>query len=240
VKSNPKMEQKLSEACRAGLIVYRTENNQYLKVSYKGTGNLISDKWNIKIYTSGSVVCNDFQTLDDILNGSIKKPDTSKILLQADDSGWGFPLLGIMIGITDGREVKVDTVDVSFFREGTFQTKAYLKEYAKKGVALIEGHFGATPQTHRIEICTGYVNKNLKSALRNKGYDVRVVEVKGLLQDKLEAMFKEYVKQELRVDLAFDPKEFDDKSQIGYHYNRAVEWGRKNAPHLLKTGWKSI
>jgi len=117
MRSNPQMEQKLSECSRTGLIVPRTENNPYLKVSYRGAGDLVSDKWNVKIYTSRSVVCNDPPLLSDLINGRVRAPDTSKKLIQIDDSGWGFPLLGTMVGGACEGKVVTDVVDV-FFQEG--------------------------------------------------------------------------------------------------------------------------
>jgi hypothetical protein len=105
MQTTPILEEKLQEAESKGLLVPRKENNQYLKCSYKGSDTSISDKWNVKIYTSGSVVCNDPKILNDLINDSFKEPDTNLQIIQFDDSGWGFPLCGIMIGMTDGREI---------------------------------------------------------------------------------------------------------------------------------------
>jgi len=85
-----------------------------------------------------------------------------------------------------------------FFRRDAFEKKLYLKEYARKGLILIWKEFGADPKRHRVEICTGSVNIGLKNLLREKGFDVRVVEIKGLLQDRLEDLFKAYVRKELQ------------------------------------------
>lgn len=235
------LEQRLKELCAAGLLVIRTENNRYLKISYKGTGKPISEKWNVKIYTSGAVVCPDPSVLNDVVSGNIRTPDASKITLQCDDSGWGFPLLGIMVGVTDGEVVETDTVDVSFFQGETYAKKLYLAGYAEKGLAIITERFHASPKTHRIEICSGYVNTGLRDTLRRLGYDVRIADIKGLLQNRLENLFKEYVKNILKCDLAYDPKEMRKQGgNVGQAYYRVLEWGKKNAPHLLKTGWGSI
>jgi phage-related protein len=99
--------------------------------------------------------------------------------------------------------------------------------------------FQARPKTHRIEICTGFINGKLKEALRKKSYDVRVVEITGLLQDKLEGLFKQYIKHITGQDLAYDPKEIK-KEDIPRYYYKVLDWGKKNAPHLLKSGWKSM
>lgn len=235
------LEQKLQEFCAAGLLIPRTENNKYLKVSYKGTGKSISEKWNVKIYTSGSVVCTDEVVLGEILSGTLKDPDASKITLQCDDSGWGFPLLGVMVGVTDGKVVETDTVDVSFFQGETYTKKLYLVGYAEKGLAIITERFHASSKTHRIEICSGYVNTSLRDMLRWLGYDVRIADIKGLLQDRLESLFKIYVRDTLKCDLAYDPKEMKKQGgNVGQAYYRVLEWGKRYAPHLLKTGWGSL
>lgn len=56
MRSSPEIEAALKKAASSGLLKLRTENNQYLKISYQGTGSPISPKWNVKIYTSDSLV----------------------------------------------------------------------------------------------------------------------------------------------------------------------------------------
>jgi hypothetical protein len=240
MKSSPEMEKKLLEIVIRGLIVIRTENNPTLKCSYKGSGTLVSPKWNVKIYHSGSVVCNDMLVLQDLLNDKVKSPDTSLKVVRIDDSGGGFPLLGVMVGVNIFGESKIwtDVVPVEYFQEPLYDTKAYLDEYANRGIQILE-QLKVAPETHRIEICTGYINKNLKNHLRKYSYDVRVVEIKGLLQDELENLFREYVKTTLGKDLGYDPKVMN-KSQLGRTYYSVLNWGKANTPHLLKSGWKSI
>jgi hypothetical protein len=244
LKSDPSLESALRSASDRGLIIPRSENNVYLRISYKGAGGAISEKWNVKIYFSGSVVCNDEKVLDDIIQNKVGVIDKSKSVLQIDDSGWGMPVCGVMVGVTDGKSVLTDVVNVSFFQSPSFEKKTYLAEYAKKGWKLVTEGFKATPKTHRVEICTGYVNTELKKLLRSGGYDVTVVEIKGLLQDTLEDLFKEYVRKTLGVDLAYDPKELKSSGggnkAVAENYYRVLEWGQMNAPHLLKSGWKSM
>jgi hypothetical protein len=231
-----------------GLIRYRTEKNKYLAASYCGTGGRVSHKWNVKVYRPQkitgmqSVVCVDFHLLDEIVaNGGSLPGMSRKKVITIDDSGWGFPLCGVMVGVTNGERVETSVVPIRFFRHDTpeaFKTRAYLDEYARVGEALL-WRLKATPQTHRIEICTGYVNAGLKEQLREHGYEVRVVEVTGLLQDELENEFRAYVAQELGDDIYFDPKDMD-KSNIPRRYGEAVAFGREHCPHLLKTGWEGL
>jgi hypothetical protein len=131
------------------------------------------------------------------------------------------------------------TIDVSWFKPGSFERKEYLNAYAAEGLRLLKEAFQATPKTHRIEICTGFINTALKINLINLGYDVRITEINGLLQDSLERLFKEYIQKECGIDLGYDPKELND-SEIGRSYFNTVNWGKKHSPHLLKTGWQAL
>lgn len=243
MRSSIQLELQLKKYADKGILKPRTENNRYLKVSYKGTGGLVPEKWNIKIYTSGSVVCVDNKLLLDILQDDLKIADLSKPCLQIDDAGIGFPILGVMVGVSDGKCVETDVVNVSFFQNPAYDNREYLREYTRKGYNIITQRFNADPDTHRIEICSGYINQNLRSFLRDRGFDVSVLEIKGLLQDNLERFFREYVHKTLGEDLAYDPKELEaegGKGMLAWAYNQVLDWGFKNAPHLLKTGWKSI
>jgi len=97
-----------------------------------------------------------------------------------------------MVGTSDEHQVQTATVPVEYFRddgENGFHTKRYLKKYADLAIQLLD-QFGATPDTHRIEICTGYVNQPLREELRKLGYDVRVVEIKGMFRESVIAEYK--------------------------------------------------
>jgi hypothetical protein len=238
MRSTNILEQKLL-ALSGTVLVPRTENNRSLKVSYKGAGTLISPKWNVKIYNSGSVVCTDEKVLEDILQDKLNKPDASKRVIQIDDCAWGFPLFGVMVGVYDGKQLLTRVVDVSYFQGIKYERKEYLNAYAEAGRDLIYKEFKAFPDTHRVEICTGYINSELRTRLREDGFYVRVVEITGYLQDNLEGLFKDYVKKETGQDLAYDPKGMS-KVDLAGNYYKALEWGKKNAPHLLKSGWESI
>ncbi len=221
------------------LIRIRTENNKSLKISYKGCSDLFSSKWNIKIYNSGTVVCTDLVPLRKYAVGKFKLPDPSLKLIKCDDSGWGFPLCGILIGLEFNRKIYVGEIGVEYFKSPSFEKKEYLKKYSDEGIKILNKKIGANPKTHRIEICTGYVNGTLRDDLRELGYDVRTVEITGLLQNKLEIYYKMYIKKKTGVDLAYDPKEVT-KKQLVFEYHKALEWGQKYAPHLLKSGWQSM
>ena len=239
MRSDQSLESALQKNCDLGIIIPRFENNIYLKVSYKGTGKLVSQKWNIKIYTSGAVVCNDFVTLNKLINNELKPPSEALKLIKIDDAGIGFPALGVMVGVCDDVKLESGMVNVSYFKEDTFEKKLYLKEYSRLGLSILHDHFGTSPSTHRIEICTGHINTVLKTDLRNLGYDVRVVEIVGMLQDQLEIRFKEEIKKQIGLDLGYDPKGMK-KNQIAKKYKYVLEEIRRLKPELLKSGWKSM
>ena len=238
MKSSPEIEQTLQKYAADGHIIPRTEKNNYLKVSYKGTGKIISDKWNVKIYTTGSVVTTDLKTLTDIVNGTLKASDTSLKIVQINDAGIGFPLCGIMVGITDGTTIWTDTVNVKLFQGTAYEKKEYVRDYTRKGLRIIH-EMGISPKTHRIEICSGFINIALKDRLRELGYEVKIADIKGLLQDKLEALYRRHVEEVTGKNLGYDPKGLTER-QIVINFNSAVNWGRKFAPELLKSGWKAL
>jgi hypothetical protein len=240
---------KLRKASKHGILTRRSENNRYLLVSYKGVEEKgISPKWNVKIYAYNlkkrghSLVCVDKHVLGILLKEDYDRlipPDRQ--LLRIDDAGWGFPLCGVMVGVSVENELRTAVVPVEYFRNDTanhFGTKRYLKRYAELGIQIID-RFGATPGTHRIEICTGYVNQSLREKLRRMGYDVRVVEIKGILQNRLEAQFKAYVREAVGSDIYYDPKKMK-VSDIPKRYGECLAYGKRYCPHLLKTGWNSI
>jgi hypothetical protein len=240
---------KLEQAVERGLIIRRFENNPYLLASFCGVeGKGISHKWNAKIYEYSvkkrghSVVCVDAQVLRRLVEedyASFVPPDLK--VLRIDDAGWGFPLCGVMVGVSDEKEVRTAVVPVEYFRHGTqnhFGTKRYLKKYSDLAVQLLE-EFRASPETHRIEICTGYVNQPLREQLRGRGYDVRVTEIKGLLQVELEERYREYVIEEVGADIYYDPKDMK-KSEIPQSYRNSLRYGERNCPEQIKTGWDAI
>ena len=240
---------RLKQAAERGYITSRSENNIYLKASFKGVeGKGITPKWNVKIYTYNwekrghSLVCVDKHVLGMLLDqdyAALIPPDLQ--VLRIDDAGWGFPLCGVMVGVSDEQSVRTAAVPVEYFRDDTahpFHTKRYLKRYADLAIQILD-RFGASPHTHRIEICTGYVNQPLREKLRRLGYDVRVAEIKGMLQDQLEALYKAYVLEEVGSDIYYDPKDMK-KSDIPRRYRECLAYGRKHCPHQIKTGWGAL
>jgi hypothetical protein len=238
----------LKAASKLGYLKSRKENNPYLLVSYKGVEHMgISPKWNVKIYTYSedrrghSIVCVDMLVLDRLIRkeyDSLIPPELP--VIRIDDAEWRFPLCGVMVGVSDEENVYTAVVPVEYFRHDTrnhaFHTKQYLKEYTRLALGLLN-QLGVCPGTHRIEICSGFVNQPVREKLRRQGYDVRVVEIKGLLQERL--LYKAYVIEEIGRDIYYDPKDME-KARIPKRYYECLEFGKKHCPDKIKSGWKAI
>ncbi len=213
-------------------------NSPYVVLSVRGDGVRASPKWNARVYKDRSgrlkLVTADLKALRDMLEG--KAGVIKKRTVSVDDAGWGFPLGGVMIGATDGRAVETGLVPVDYFQGERFRRHEYLKYAAMVTLDLLR-RFSAYADDTLVEICTGYVNVGSKEALRKAGYEVRVVEIKGLLQDELEKRFAEYVRA-LGYPGYLDPKGTHDPKKP---FESVIEWISEKPEErmrLAKTGWK--
>ncbi len=214
------------------------ENNPYVVLSVRGDGVRASEKWNARVYRDSSghlkLVTVDLATLRDMLEG--RRPSVKGRTIRVDDAGWGFPLGGVMIGATDGERIETGMVPVEYFQGERFERHDYLQYVARITLDLLK-RFDAPPDDTLVEICTGYVNVGSKEALRAAGYEVKVTEVTGLLQDELEKKFAEYVKILGYVGY-FDPKVTHDAKGRFEDIIRWIEAKPGERMKLAKTGWK--
>lgn len=215
----------------------RAENNPYLVLSVYGDGRRAPDSWTVKVYRNAKgqlkLVTDDYDLLMRLIGG--EKQGERKTIIKVDDSGWGFPLGGVMIGATDGSVVLTGLIDVQFFQGELFRSHAYLEEAANVSLGLVK-RLGQGKAETAVEICPGYVNSRSREALLQAGYEVRVTEITGLLQNELEERFKEYV-ETLGYRDYFDPKETSD---IKSGFDRVIGWIDRDPERLklAKTGWK--
>jgi hypothetical protein len=126
------------------------ENNQWLLLHVKGDGEKAPQSWNAKIYTNGAgnmkVVTTDMATLEALLDGrqhaqKMAQPanhEASRII-SIDDSGWGFPLLGTLIGLHDSLDnsIHIGEVLVKYYQSPFFERKDYLYAAAQQVVRLL-------------------------------------------------------------------------------------------------------
>ncbi len=214
------------------------DRSPYVVLSVRGDGARAPEKWNARVYRDKrgrlKLVTVDLKTLTDLLEG---RPRTLKMrTMMVDDAGWGFPLGGVMIGASDGSRVEAGLVPVDYFQGERFERHEYLGYAASVTLELLR-RFGASPDDTLVEICTGYVNVGSKEALRKAGYEVKVAEIKGLLQDELEKRFAAYVKG-LGYDGYVDPKETHDPQNP---FSKIIKWIEEKPGErmrLAKTGWK--
>jgi len=214
------------------------DSSPYVVLSVRGDGARAPEKWNARVYKDKSgrlkLVTVDLKTLTDLLEG--RKPAVKRRVISVDDAGWGFPLGGVMIGATDGSRVETGLVPVDYFQGERFERHEYLG-YAAMVTQELLRRFDARPDDTLVEICTGYVNVGSKEALRKAGYEVKVTEVRGLLQDELEKRFAEYVK-DLGYDGYVDPKETHDPKPPFKNIMKWIEEKPGDRMRLAKTGWK--
>jgi hypothetical protein len=169
--------------------------------------------------------------------GNEEKDSNSPLLqIKVDDSGWGFPLGGVMIGATDGSRVEIGLIELSFFQGDLFESKAYLEEAARITVELL-GRLGATPDNSKVEICPGFVNSMSYKMLKNKGYIIDKKEITGILQDELEKRFFEYVKS-LGYESYYDPKQTTNVAKSFYDVINWINKDKANRMKMAKSGWK--
>ena len=233
------------------------ENNQWLLLHVKGDGVRAPQSWNARIYTNSAgrmkVVTTDMAILVALLDG---QQQTQKMALpekfeagrviSIDDSGWGFPLLGTLIGLHDSLDnsIHISEVPVKYYQSPFFERKDYLYEAANQVVRLLGElqHPNADifdPRTVdvRFKVCTGYVNTGIVRELRERSFKVETCTIGEPLQSALETAHMNYIREKTRANIYYDPKELD-KAEIPKKFGEAVRWIEKNnAWSLTKTGW---
>jgi len=127
------------------------ENNPWLLLHIKGDGIKAPESWNAKVYTNSAgnmkVVTTDMAALVALLSESPRTalPEPGRII-SIDDSGWGFPLLGVLIGVHDSRTGKIltDEIPVEYFQSPKFQEKRYLIHASNIAMLMLD-RLGACP-----------------------------------------------------------------------------------------------
>ncbi|MBT3940666.1 hypothetical protein HOD83_03895 [Candidatus Woesearchaeota archaeon] len=162
-------------------------------------------------------------------------------VVMIDDSGWGFPLGGVLCGVHDDRTNALlwREIGVKFFQDPLWgdPAKPYLQEYAKKAVEMVEA-IGAEPENTLMHVCKGFVNNGAVGALYNRGFRVKRAQIGDPLQSWLENRNKMYVLEKVKGDIYYDPKGLR-KQEISRHFSLAINYLLKyNLENWAKTGWK--
>ncbi len=233
------------------------ENNPWLLLHVKGDEVRAPRSWNAKVYTNNAekmkVVSTDTAILSALLVGrqqAQKMAPPAKFeaerVISIDDSGWGFPLLGTLIGMHDSLDnsIHIGEVPVKYYQSPFFERKDYLDEAAHQVVRLLgelqhpdADTFDSRAVNALFLVCTGYVNTGIVRELRERGFKVETCAIGEPLQSALETAHMNYIREKTRADIYYDPKELD-KAGIPKKFGEVVKWIEKNnAWSLAKTGW---
>jgi hypothetical protein len=225
------------------------ENNPWLMLHIKGDDTKAPGSWNAKVYRNKAgilkVVTTDMDILDSLLTNtapstpvSVATEKKSKRVITIDDSGWGFPLMGVLIGAHDSQtgQIIIEEIKVEYFQSPYFETKLYLKQAVIATMRLLD-RLKASPDGILIKICTGYIHTEAVRVLIENGYTIERGVIGEPLQSRLEAEHAEYVKKATNAGIYYDPKELD-KKEIGRKFHEVIAWIKKhNARNIAKTGW---
>ncbi len=225
------------------------ENNPWLTLHIKGDDTKAPGSWNAKVYRNKAgilkVVTTDMGVLDALLtNTPLSAPMSAAMereperIITIDDSGWGFALLGVLIGAYDSQtgQIITEEIKVEYFQSPSFETKAYLNQAAIATMRLLE-RLNASPDGTLIKICTGYIHSEAVRVLIENGYTIERGVIGEPLQSKLETAHADYIKKATNAGMYYDPKELE-KKEIGRKFYEVVAWIKKNnAWDIAKTGW---
>lgn len=236
-----KIEESMLEKIRALNFPEKKENNEYILLHVHGDGKRAPETFNAKVYSGKKglkLVTNDYETLMDLINNKQKNGNFSRTIF-VDDSGVGFPLQGILIGVYDTKtnQIEIEEVSVKFFQSPKFENQEYLDESANVALKLIE-KFSASPKDTLIKVCIGFVNIKTKKKLRELGYFVEIAKIGEPLQSELEKKHKEYIKKTTGYSNYYDPKEVGN---ISSEFNNVINWINEKPEERLKfakTGWE--
>ncbi|MDI6708860.1 MAG: hypothetical protein QME47_07245 [Candidatus Thermoplasmatota archaeon] len=224
-------------------LIENSESNPYLV--YKGVGDCIhiSEKFNVKIYQGKkgfSVVTNDQETYQRILDDTIMAPVEKQHILMVDDSGFGSPVGGTLVGaVLDDNLFNYREVPVEYYQNEKYVNQDYLDCAARCGIELVDSLLAKAcieKSDVKIIICTGFVNTKLKDVLRQNGYHVEVGEITGKLQNVLEEVHSNYLRNKFGCGLYYDPKVTDPAKG----FQKMIDWINEKPEERLryaKTGW---
>jgi hypothetical protein len=175
--------------------------------------------------------------------------DDRSFLVRRDGKSYftgNCPIGGVLFGVHDSLTGKIlfTEVGMEYFRVGRFARKDYLEQAGTQVMGLLD-ELGIKDRTDIVfKICPGYVNNGIAHRLgfgeRDIGYLVKRETIGEPLQSALEAKHREYIKELVKEDVYYDPKELD-RSNISRAYSDVMAWIQmNNAWHLAKTGWKSM
>jgi hypothetical protein len=235
-----KIDKGMLEKIKALGLPERKENSAYCILHVHGDNKRAPQTFNVKVYTGKKglkLVTNDYHTLMSLLDRKENKKHYDRII-YIDDSGFGMPIGGTLVGLYDSKTKKTYTaeIDVKFYQSPLFEEKRYLDEAADVALHLLDALAPDKTQT-LIKICTGFVNLKIKERLRGLGFDVEVAEIGEPLQSELERQHKHYIQEKFGYSHYYDPKAI---SNVTSEFDKVIAWIHEKPKERLKfskTGW---
>jgi hypothetical protein len=235
------------------------ESNKWLVLHVKGDGIRAPRNWNAKVYMNKEgdlkVVTTDELVLSKLLGKSplsasplFTSPEGITRVISIDDSGWGFPLGGTLVGVHDtiDNSFHYGEVAVGHYQSPLFEEKAYLWASANAVVKILgrlnKGNadvfdFRTIGKDVLFRVCSGYVNTGIVKELRERGFNVETCTIGEPLQSALEKEHREYIKRLTNADVYYDPKDLVETS-IGRAFGEVIEWMVRNDKlSMAKSGW---
>jgi len=150
-----------------------------------------------------------------------------------DDAGWGDLLLGVVIGALKppDRRYMERRIPTSSFQSPNFENKKYLDDAVKIADEVVEV---MQPDVETsFKICSGYVLSSIRRHLRERGFKVEEVEIRGELQEMVERSYVRWC-----VEVGVPEERMQDKKRFW----TLLEWVAERPDQrerLVKTGWAS-
>ncbi len=159
-----------------------------------------------------------------------------------DDANWGCLLRGCLVAAyrVETIEILVGEVPVDYFQTPKFQRRDYLTAVLEVTQNLLK-ELKANPQ-EPIQICSGWVLREVREWLRDQGYNWRTVKITGDFQEKLESRAINYVNE---LGVGIDVSQLEQYGNLFFVCLAWLKGGDLNAFALpereinAKTGWKS-
>jgi ribosomal protein L31E len=157
----------------------------------------------------------------------------SEKVILIDDAGWGDLILGVVIGAFKPPDCRYmeRRIPVSSFQPPNFENKKYLGDALKIAEEIVE--VLQPDKETNFKVCSGYVLSSIRRHLRERGFKVEEVKVKGELHEKVERGYIRWCKK-----MGVPAERLEDKKRFWTF----LEWVAERPElreKLVKTGWKS-
>ena len=155
-----------------------------------------------------------------------------------DDAGMGDLLFGVVIAAYKDttQEFRYGVIDVKYFQDKYFSSKAYLKQAAKIVEKLL-AEMKPNPD-EEIHLCRGYIFDEAIEKLKPKYGEDKIMRVKviGETQDLAETAYLDEIR-----NLGYEPIE-ERETKRAKSFFHMMNWLKKNPKmkRYAKTGWPRL